>query len=89
MYHQIKVETDLFYQACDEMGLLLIQDMPSLRPLQTVFSSDCEELVILPDTAQQAEFQRQLEILVKQHRNYPSIIFWASRSPPYSSGKSY
>lgn len=32
----IKVETDLFYQACDEMGLFVIQDMPSLRPLQDV-----------------------------------------------------
>ncbi|KAK5702295.1 hypothetical protein LTR17_022440 [Elasticomyces elasticus] len=30
----IKVEPALFYQACDEMGILLFQDMPSLRPLQ-------------------------------------------------------
>ncbi len=26
----IKVENDLFYKACDEMGLLVIQDMPAL-----------------------------------------------------------
>ena len=26
----IKVETDLFYKATDEMGLLVIQDMPAL-----------------------------------------------------------
>jgi hypothetical protein len=32
----IKVETDLFYRACDEMGLLVMQDMPSMRPLQDV-----------------------------------------------------
>jgi beta-galactosidase/beta-glucuronidase len=32
----IKVETDLYYRACDEMGLLVMQDMPSLRPLQNI-----------------------------------------------------
>lgn len=26
----IKVENDLFYQACDKMGIMLIQDMPAL-----------------------------------------------------------
>lgn len=26
-----KIEPDLWYRACDEMGLLVIQDMPSLR----------------------------------------------------------
>ncbi|KAI5860827.1 glycoside hydrolase family 2 protein [Durotheca rogersii] len=59
----IKVETALFYQACDQLGLLLIQDMPSM-PLRT------------PNAAQQAEWERQLEILIKQHRNYPSIYTW-------------
>ncbi|GFP53028.1 putative beta-glucuronidase [Trichoderma asperellum] len=62
----IKVEPDLFYRACDEMGLMVIQDMPSLvadgsRP---------------PNPDQQAEFQRQLEILVHEHKNYPSIVTW-------------
>lgn len=27
----IKIEPDLWYQACDKMGLLVIQDMPSLQ----------------------------------------------------------
>lgn len=48
------------------MGLMVIQDMPSLvadgsRP---------------PNPDQQAEFQRQLEILVHEHKNYPSIVTW-------------
>lgn len=52
--------------------------MPSLRPLQTRTTADCVVETILPDSAQQAEFQRQLEVLVRQHRNYPSIITWVS-----------
>ncbi|RMJ23724.1 Hydrolase [Aspergillus sp. HF37] len=62
----IKVEPALFYQACDEIGLLVIQDMPSLRPLQGV----------LPNQEQQDEFSRQLELLVEQHKSYPSIVTW-------------
>lgn len=56
--------------------MLLIQDMPSLRALQTRTLSDCTVETIVPDTRQQAEFQRQLELLIKQQRNYPSIIIW-------------
>ncbi|KAL4757617.1 putative hydrolase [Aspergillus foveolatus] len=59
----IKVEPALFYRACDELGLLVIQDMPSM-PLRT------------PNAAQQAEFARQLELLVNQLKNYPSIYTW-------------
>ncbi|KAL3429525.1 glycoside hydrolase superfamily [Aspergillus tetrazonus] len=59
----IKVEPALFYRACDELGLLVIQDMPSM-PLRT------------PNAAQQAEFARQLELLINQLKNYPSIYTW-------------
>ncbi|QKX54330.1 uncharacterized protein TRUGW13939_01416 [Talaromyces rugulosus] len=62
----IKVETALFYRACDELGLMVIQDMPALRPLQS----------ILPNDAQQQEFVRQLEVLVNQLKSYPSIVTW-------------
>jgi hypothetical protein len=58
------------------MGLLLIQDMPSLRPLQTTTLSNCTMVTILPDPTQQAEFDRQLELLVNQHKSFPSIITW-------------
>lgn len=63
---QIKVENALFYKACDEIGLLVIQDMPSLRPLQN----------ILPNATQQDEFARQLGVMVDQLKNYPSIVAW-------------
>ncbi|KAI0376904.1 glycoside hydrolase family 2 protein [Hypomontagnella monticulosa] len=59
----IKVENALFYQACDQLGLLLIQDMPSM-PLRT------------PDADQQADWARQLDILIQQHKNFPSIYTW-------------
>ncbi|KAK0275242.1 hypothetical protein LTR35_011290 [Friedmanniomyces endolithicus] len=70
----IKVESALYYQACDEMGLLIFQDMPALRPLQQHTLANCTIVTILPDAAQQAEFTRQLELLVVQQRNFPSIV---------------
>jgi beta-galactosidase/beta-glucuronidase len=73
---QIKVETALFYQSCDQLGLMLIQDMPSLRPSQTRTLDNCTVETILPNAEQQQEFQRQLELLITQHRSYPSIVTW-------------
>lgn len=55
---------------------MVIQDMPSLRPLQRKTLSDCTVKPILPNAAQQAEFTRQLEILVNQHKSFPSIATW-------------
>jgi beta-galactosidase/beta-glucuronidase len=75
---QIKVETDLFYQACDEIGLLVIQDMPALRPSQSKIEANCQSVTILPDADQQAEFGRQLDLLVNQLKSYPSIATWVS-----------
>ncbi|PNY28722.1 Beta-glucuronidase [Tolypocladium capitatum] len=80
----IKVEPDLFYQACDEIGLMVVQDMPSVP-------ADDNRL---PNAAQQQEFQRQLEILINQHKSYPSIVTWVIynegwgqlRNPPYPEG---
>lgn len=69
---------DLYYQACDQMGLMVIQDMPALRPLQSYTLANCTSVTYLPDAAQQAEFDRQLELLVNQHKSYPSIVTWVS-----------
>ncbi|KAJ5586941.1 uncharacterized protein N7459_002706 [Penicillium hispanicum] len=75
----IKVEPELFYRACDELGLLVIQDMPSLRPLQA----------ILPDAAQQTEFARQLELLVNQLKSFPSIATWVIYNEGWGQITSY
>ncbi|GMG41653.1 unnamed protein product [Aspergillus oryzae var. brunneus] len=70
----IKVEPALFYRACDELGLLVIQDMPSARPLSR--PDPCATSDIIPNASQQEEFSRQLEVLVNQFKSYPSIIAW-------------
>ncbi|KAI9151981.1 putative beta-glucuronidase [Paramyrothecium foliicola] len=78
----IKVEPDLFYQACDQLGLLVFQDMPSLP-------SDTNNRP--PNAQQRQEFRRQFEILVNEHKSYPSIVTWVIfneawgqvRSPPW------
>ncbi|OLN97057.1 Beta-glucuronidase 1 [Colletotrichum chlorophyti] len=62
----IKVEPDLFYHSCDVMGLLVIQDMPSLTA----------NAARLPNAEQQAEFERQLQIMIQEHKSYTSIVTW-------------
>lgn len=77
---QIKVETDLFYQACDVLGIMVIQDMPALRPLQSMTLPNCTRQTILPDPAQQDEFARQLELLVNHLKSFPSIATWVGKT---------
>lgn len=57
----IKIEPDLFYEACDKLGLLVVQDMPAMS---------------LPNQEQQAEFERQVDLMVNQFKGYPSIGTW-------------
>ncbi|KAJ7101606.1 glycoside hydrolase family 2 protein [Mycena crocata] len=57
----VKVEPDLFYYAADTTGLIIMQDMPSLDT-RGVSSS------------QQTEWERQLDILVRSHLSFPSIL---------------
>jgi beta-galactosidase/beta-glucuronidase len=71
---QIKVETPLWFRACDELGLLVIQDMPSLRTSINI-PNTCDNTPVLNASAT-VEFGRQLEILIKQHRSYPCIGSW-------------
>lgn len=68
-FYQAKIEPDLFYQACDKLGLFVIQDMPPVRP--TANSRDDP-----PSDGDQAEFSRQLELMISEHKSYPSIVTW-------------
>lgn len=47
---------------------MVIQDMPAMSPR-----------VPLPNADQQAEFERQLDILINEHLSYTSIVTWVSR----------
>lgn len=57
------------------MGLLVIQDMPSLAPDLPDLETDCGG-IRLEGEAQQKEFNRQLGMLVEQLKSYPSIFAW-------------
>jgi beta-galactosidase/beta-glucuronidase len=61
----VKVEPAIYYAAADELGILIMQDMPNLGGA-------------LPNKTQQAEFQRQLELLVTQLKSYSSVFAWVS-----------
>lgn len=84
----IKVEPALFYRACDEMGMLVIQDMPSLRP-DLPAPQGCGSIRLEPGA--QPEFNRQLALMVEQLKSHPSIMAWTiyneewgqSTSPPW------
>ncbi|KAJ9157325.1 Glycoside hydrolase family 2 immunoglobulin-like beta-sandwich [Pleurostoma richardsiae] len=67
----IKVEPDLFYRACDEIGLLVIQDMPSFSPNFAVTNPNTQ---ISADD--EAEFERQLSVLIEEHKSYTCIVTW-------------
>lgn len=60
----VKVESDLYYYACDQLGLLVWQDMPSLN------------LNPSPSIEQSVEFERQLYRMVSDLKNIPCIITW-------------
>lgn len=62
---------------------MLIQDMPSLRPSVPVGPAqvDCQvNTQPVANAESQAEFDRQLAILIEQHKSYPSIVTWVRQT---------
>jgi len=57
-----------FYEACDEEGFVLWQDLP----LQWVYSK-----AVFP------EIKRQAEIAIKNHQSHPSIAIWCAHNEPF------
>jgi hypothetical protein len=68
----VKVEPDRWYYWADRLGLLVWQDMPS-----TVVSGGT------PRPAEStAQFERELDAMITQLRNHPSIVMWV----PFNEG---
>ena len=57
----IKVEPERYYYACDKMGLMVWQDMPSMSEQ--------------PFLNKQA-FESELSRMIETHWNHPSIVMW-------------
>jgi len=68
----VKVEPERWYYWADTLGLLVWQDMPS-----TVVRGNATRT--LESTTQ---FERELDALIDQRRNHPSIIMWV----PFNEG---
>jgi glycosyl hydrolase family 2 len=66
----VKVEPDRWYHHADTLGLLVWQDMPSMRTGG------------IPPPDAQAEFERQLHEVVDQHDSWTSVIGWI----PFNEG---
>jgi hypothetical protein len=73
----IKVEPDRWYYHADRLGMLVWQDMPSMRVRFTPNRSDDT-----PPPAAREVFERQLHRMVDQHRSWTSIIGWS----PFNEG---
>lgn len=59
-----KVEPERWYYWADRLGLLVWQDIPSMK--------DDRE----PDQAAKVQFKTELTNIVNQHINHPSVIMW-------------
>ncbi|MBS1725338.1 MAG: glycoside hydrolase family 2 [Armatimonadetes bacterium] len=57
----IKVEPDRYYYACDKMGIMVWQDMPSMSEQPFL---------------NKPEFESELTRMIETHWNYPSIVMW-------------
>jgi concanavalin A-like lectin/glucanase superfamily protein/glycosyl hydrolase family 2 len=66
----IKVEPDRWYYWADKLGLMVFQDMPAMTTDRR------------PDAAAQAEYKRELQRMIAQHKSDTAIIAWV----PFNEG---
>lgn len=68
----IKVEPQRWYYWCDKLGLMVWQDMPSMN---SYICTDCDGGRPVPPQ-QRTAYKSELEAMVKNHWNSPSIVSW-------------
>ncbi|WP_405652438.1 PA14 domain-containing protein [Streptomyces sp. RK9] len=62
----IKVEPDRWFYWADRLGLMVWQDMPSMRAERN------------PDAAARAQFEHEMKQMIDEHGNSPSIVMWVT-----------
>jgi beta-galactosidase/beta-glucuronidase len=82
MRKHVKVEPARYYYWCDKLGLMVWQDMPSAMSGRAagVRKGAAEDATFAPEDA--AAFQRELQALVRNLANTPSVIAWV----PFNEG---
>lgn len=73
----VKVESARFYHHCDELGILVWQDMPSGDASIGPRDADIQRT---PESAR--EYERELAVMIEENFNSPSIIGWV----PFNEG---
>jgi hypothetical protein len=73
----VKVEPERWYYWCDRLGLLVWQDMPSGDKFIDPGAPDIERSL---ESGEQ--FKKELDELMREHYNHPSIIVWV----PFNEG---
>jgi len=67
----VKVEPDRWYYWCDQLGLLVWQDMPSgdrsIGPRESDITRSAES---------SAQFERELKAMIEARYNHPCIVMW-------------
>ncbi|KAF2643649.1 putative hydrolase [Massarina eburnea CBS 473.64] len=76
----IKIEPGLFYKACDTLGLLVVQDMPSMPTYwypsnPPGWPSERGKPYYINST-QQEVFEHELARMIEQLKSHPSIVTW-------------
>ncbi len=73
----VKVEPDRWYYWCDKLGLLVWQDMPSG---DAFIGPNDQDITRTSESGQ--EYTRELQEMIREKFNHPSIIVWV----PYNEG---
>jgi hypothetical protein len=73
----VKVEPDRWYYWCDKLGLLVWQDMPSGDKF-----IGGEDPDIIRTQESEDQYRLELQELIKEHLNHPSIVVWV----PFNEG---